>query len=477
MNRREAIKKLAGTGALLPFMPAWAWGSAKEKPVVLDRSHFPDNFKWGVAAAAYQTEGAWDVDGKAPSIWDTFTEKKRNIADQTNGKIATDFYNNYRQDIDLLKQLNFPIFRFSLSWPRIIPEGIGAINQQGIDFYHRVIDYCLASGIEPWVTIYHWDLPQALEDKGGWTNREIIDWFAEYVDVCTKNFGPKVKHWIVMNEPMSFTGLGYFFGYHAPGRKGLKTFLKAAHHAALCQAEGGRVARFNMPDAVIGTTQFTSHVEPNSNSYRDVKSAQKVDALMNRMFIEPLLGMWYPVNDFPLLGYINKYYCPGDEENIKFDFDFIGIQYYYRTVTKFSLVPPIVFMREVPADKRDVTTNQMGMEVYPKGLRHVVERYWNYPNMPKLLITESGVCFHDTLENGRVNDQQRLLYHQEILKEIVQMQKKGIDIAGYFAWSFTDNFEWAEGFNARFGLVHVDFDNQKRTIKDSGYWFQQFLSK
>ncbi|NBC82336.1 MAG: beta-glucosidase [Bacteroidetes bacterium] len=476
MHRRDLIKYLLTTGSTIPFVPALAiFGSSKKEEFILDRTAFDNDFKWGVATAAYQTEGAWDAEGKGPSIWDTFTQQPRNVKDGTNGNIASDFYNRYVEDIKLLASLNFPIFRFSLSWSRIIPSGIGQRNQKGIDFYHRVIDECLKQNIEPWVTLYHWDLPQFLEDKGGWENREIVDWFGEYVDFCTREYGHKVNNWIILNEPMSFVGLGYFLGYHAPGRRGFKTFLKAAHHAALCQGEGGRIAKTNLPNANIGTTQFSSYVAPKNGAYRHKQAANKVDALLNRFFIEPLLGMGYPTDEFPLLNYIEKYYCPGDEERLVFDYDFIGIQYYYRTVARFSLFPPFVFANEVPAEKREVPTNEMGFEYYPEGIRQVVEQYWSYPDIPNLIISESGVCFDDEVVNGRVKDDKRQAYHQNVLKELQKMRNDGIPIDGYFVWTFTDNFEWADGYDPGFGLVYVDFDTQERIVKDSGRWFRDFL--
>src|SRR5450631_787090 len=231
----------------------------------LNREAFGEDFNWGVSTAAYQIEGAHDADGKGVSIWDSFTQKKKKIFGGQHGNMACDFYNRYPDDIRLLKQMHIPNYRFSISWSRIFPEGIGRINSTGADYYHRLIDACLAQDVEPWITLYHWDLPQALEEKGGWTNREVLLWFSFYTEFCVKQFGDRVKHWMILNEPMVFTGAGYFLGVHAPGKKGLTNFLAAVHHAALCQAEGGRIVRSLNTKARVGTTFSYSHVEPYRN--------------------------------------------------------------------------------------------------------------------------------------------------------------------------------------------------------------------
>ena len=343
---------------------------------------FPKKFTWGVATSAYQTEGAWQLDGKKNSIWDTFTNAKK--FKNGNGNIATDFYNRYEKDIKLIKELNLGSFRFSISWARIFPDGIGEPLPSGVAYYHNVIDCCLKNNIEPWLTLYHWDLPQALEDQGGWTNREILNWFSYFVDFCTKEYGPKVKKWFVLNEPMSFVGLGYFMGIHAPGRRGLKNFLPAAHHATLCQAEGGRIVRKNVPDSSVGTTFSCSVVSPKNIWRRHVNAAKRLDALLNRFFIEPALGLGYPIDVIPGLKRIEKYFKPGDEHMMQFDFDFIGIQYYFRIVAQYSLLPPILFANQIPAEKRNVKTNNLGMEIYPKGLSKMLKKFSSYQNIKEI---------------------------------------------------------------------------------------------
>jgi beta-glucosidase len=448
-----------------------------DEPLTIpSRNLLRKDFKWGVASSAFQTEGAFLEDGKGPSIWDTFSAIKGNILDGSNAQQSIDFYNRYQDDLKLVDSMHFNCFRFSLSWSRIFPEGTGHLNQKGIDFYQKLIDTCLELHIEPWITLYHWDLPQALEDKGGWTNRDIVHWFTDYVDSCTRLFGDKVKNWIVLNEPMSFIGLGYFLGQHAPGRKGLHNFLPAAHHAALCQAEGGRVIRANLPDAYLGTTFSCAYINPVDKKEINVKAALRIDAMLNRFFIEPSLGLGYPADAIGIIKRIDRYYQPGDEEKLKFDFDFIGLQYYFRLVSKFSLIPPLIFANEVPASERNVMMNTMGYEIFPKGLYEVLKKFNQYKGIKDIIITESGVCLDDRLVNGRINDPDRIEYFKKSLAYILKAQQDGIPVKGFFVWTLADNFEWNQGFKQRFGLIYINYENLDRTIKDSGLWFRDFLN-
>ncbi|GAB2689167.1 GH1 family beta-glucosidase [Mucilaginibacter koreensis] len=441
----------------------------------LNRQLFGDDFAWGVSAAAFQTEGAWDTDGKGPSIWDAFTHKKGNVKNKQNADVACDFYNRYRQDIDLIKQMGIPNFRFSLSWSRIIPQGTGAINKSGVDFYNRVINYCLEQGIEPWVTIYHWDLPLALELKGGWTNRDIISWFTEYTAVCAHAFGDRVKHWMVMNEPAVFTGAGYFLGIHAPGKRGLRNFLPAVHHAVLCMSAGAKQLRSQLPSANIGTTFSCSHIEPYRQTKNDAEAASRADALINRLFIEPVLGLGYPVKELRVLKQLDKYILPGDEELMPFEFDFIGLQNYTRELVKYSFFAPYIGASLVKAQSRKVETTEMGWEVYPPAIYYILKKYDQYPQIKKMLITENGAAFKDNLINGEVDDLKRTEYLKNNIVQVLKARQEGCKVEGYFVWTLTDNFEWAEGYNPRFGLIHINFETQQRIIKNSGHWYGRFL--
>ncbi|QDK79828.1 beta-glucosidase [Spirosoma sp. KCTC 42546] len=446
-----------------------------------DHSSFGPDFVWGTATAAYQIEGAVDRDGRTPCVWDTFSRQKGKIKTGETADVACEFYDRYESDLLLHKELGFNAFRFSISWSRILPEGIGPmhggrINEAGIAFYDRLIDHCLQLGITPWITLYHWDLPHALELKGGWPNRKIVDWFADFADVCTKSFGHKVKHWIILNEPLAFSVLGYFTGQHAPGRRSFRNLLPVIHHTALAQAEGGRIVRQNVPDALVGTTFSCSPIDPFTPS--DQAAAARVDALMNRLFIEPALGLGYPTKELPFLaGIAKKVAKPGDMERLAFDFDFVGLQHYFRAVVEQSYFMPYLWAKDVSPLRRNVQTiTEMGWEVYPESMYRIIQQFAQYEGIKKIYITESGAAFYDRVERGEVNDIARVNYHQNYLQQVLRSKQDGFPVDGYFAWTFLDNFEWAEGYRPRFGLVYVDFRTQQRIVKASGRWFQQLLT-
>ena len=440
----------------------------------LQANDFGEDFIWGVSTAAYQIEGAHDIHDKGPSIWDHFTSKKGNTYQNQHGNDACEFYHKFQEDILLMRKMNIDHFRFSLSWSRILPNGTGAISSKGIQFYNDVINFCLECGITPWVTLYHWDLPLALEQKGGWTNREILGWFQEYVTVCANSFGDRVKNWMVLNEPMVFTGAGYFLGVHAPGRKGLKNFLPSVHHAVLCQAAGGRILHNLVANANIGTTFSCSQISPYRNNSRDHKAAERADAMLNRLFIEPSLGMGYPWDTIPVLKRLQSYIMPGDAENSVFDFDFVGIQNYTREKVKHSYFVPYIRAKIVKASKRKVRATLMDWEVYPPSIFKMIKRFNSYEGVKKIMITENGAAFADEIYQGGVHDEERLSYLQAYLKQVHKAQREGLKVDGYFV-TFTDNFEWAEGYYPRFGLVYIDFENQQRIVKSSGQWFSRFL--
>jgi beta-glucosidase len=437
----------------------------------LNKKLFGDNFAFGVSLSALQTEGAFDEDGKGLSIWDTFQK----IKNKDNPKIACDFYNRYKEDIAIAASLNITNFRFSLSWSRILPSGTGTVNQTGLDFYHRVIDACRENNIEPWITLYHWDLPQVLEDKGGWTNRAMIDWFSEYVSVCVRAFKDKVKYWMVLNEPMAFTGAGYFLGDHAPGKKGLKNFLQAVHHTAMCQGAGYRMIKKEYQEAEVGSTFSCSYFTPYSTSARDIQAVNRIDALLNRLFVETSLGLGYPFDDLPILKKIEKYFHAGDLELMKADFDFIGIQNYTREAVKHTFYHPRLKATLVPADKRKVYHTSMNWEVYPESIYEMIKKFSAYRGVKKIIVTENGAAFPDKVENGKINDEERIHYLSQYIQQVLRAKQEGYPVNGYFVWSLTDNFEWAEGYHPRFGLVYIDFKNQQRIIKESGYWYKKLL--
>ncbi|MCT3662806.1 beta-glucosidase [Elizabethkingia anophelis] len=443
--------------------------------MLLTKEAFGKDFIWGVSTAAYQIEGAHNMDGKGPSVWDTFVQKRNKIFRNHTGDIACDHYNRYIDDLYLMHSMNIRNYRFSISWSRILPEGTGLINQAGIDFYNRLIDLSLELGITPWVTLYHWDLPHSLEVKGGWTNRDVKDWFGDYIAICVKSFGDRVKNWMVLNEPTVFSAAGYFFGVHAPGRKSIEGFLAAAHHAALAQAHGARVIKTLQPESNVGTTFSCSHVEAYTNREKDIKAAKKADLLLNRLFIEPLLGMGYPVNEIKTLRRIEKYIKQNDERDLKFDMDFIGIQNYTREIIRYAMFVPFLQAKIVNAKDRNVEMTTMEWEVYPESIYHILKKFQAYENIPPLIITENGAAFSDTLQNNLVHDPKRLQYIQNILQQVLRAKQEGVNVNGYFVWTFLDNFEWAEGYHPKFGLVHVNFQTQQRTVKSSGHWYADFI--
>jgi beta-glucosidase len=443
---------------------------------LLNKASFGKDFKWGVSTAAFQIEGCHDADGKGLSIWDIFTAQKGKIKGGQNARTACDFYHLYKADIALIRSLNIPDFRFSISWPRLMPSGTGEVNQRGIDYYNRVIDCLLECGIEPWVTLYHWDLPYALELKGGWTNRNIVSWFEDYTALCARSFGDRVRNWMVMNEPSVFTGAGYFLGVHAPGRTGLTNYLKAVHHTTLTTAAAGRVLRNMLPDANIGTTFSCTHIEPVSLHYRDQAAAQRVDALLNRTFIEPILGMGYPQSDVPVLRKLDRYRLANDDRDMVFDFDFTGLQCYTREIVKASFFTPYIHAALVKAERRNVPCTDMKWEVFPPSIYHILKKFDAYEKIRKLIITENGAAFPDKVVQGAVMDTQRAKYIRDHLIQVLKAREEGVKVDGYFVWSLTDNFEWAEGYHPRFGLVYVNYDTQERIIKQSGLWLRDFLS-
>lgn len=443
----------------------------------LTRSHFGEDFVWGVSTSAFQIEGGHDQDGKGPSIWDEFASRRNTIANNDSPNTAANFFENYKEDIALLKELGIPNFRLSLSWARIIPEGTGAVNQAGLDFYHKVLDACIEQGIEPYVTLYHWDLPLALEKRGGWINREILDWFKEYVTVCLNAFKDKVKYWMVLNEPSVFTGGGYFLGVHAPGKKGLSNFLPAMHHALLCQSVGFTTIKQLAPEAQVGTTYSCTYVTPKSYTEKDLKATERVDCLLNSAFIEPTLGYGYPVKTLPFFKHMAKYKQPGDDELIKVSFDFIGLQNYTREVVAHNSYVPYINAKIIPANKRSVDFTAMNWEIYPKSIYYMILKYSKYDEVKKILITENGAAFYDEIKGNAINDKERIQYLQTYLEQVHYAKEKGGKVDGYFVWSLTDNFEWAEGYQRRFGLVYVDFESQQRSIKNSGFWYRDFLNK
>jgi beta-glucosidase len=445
--------------------------------IKLSSKDFGNDFMWGVAMAAAQNEGATATGGRSPSIWDDFAKSRGKIKDGSSPHTGNDFYHRYQQDLSIAQFLGFKVFRFSVSWSRILPLGIGDINLDGIAFYNRIIDECLALGLTPMITLYHWDLPACLEAKGGWTSPLMPKWFERFATVCAQSFGGRVKHWIVLNEPFGFVSLGYMLGQHAPGRIGLSNFFPALHNACLAQADGGRILRMYVNDAVIGTSFSCSSIIPYTNKQEDVEAAKRVDALLNRLMVEPVLGLGYPRGD--KFKFLEKLYFQTNawryDRRMQFDFDFIGIQYYFPIIIRHNSLVPFIQASEVKAKQRNVPRTALGWEVNPDGLYEMLKKFNAYESIKSIIITENGACYKDSLVNGAINDRERISYFQHHLSAVLRAKKEGMKVDGYLAWTLTDNFEWAEGYKARFGLVHVDFDTQERTLKKSAHWWRSFL--
>ena len=444
---------------------------------MLKAKDFGSNFLWGIATAAAQIEGNTTGNGKGASIWDTFAKRTGKIKKGHHPQFACDFYHRYKEDILLVKNLGFKVFRFSIAWSRVLPNGTGLVNKEGIDFYHHVIDECLKNDLIPYITLYHWDLPEALSKVGGWTSFGINNAFNEFVSLCAKNYGYKVKNWIVLNEPFGFTSLGYMLGIHAPGESGLTNFFSAVHHTAIAQADGVRILRAEVPEANIGTTFSCSEIIPYTQSDVDQLAAKRVDCLVNRLFVEPALGMGFPTADWDVLEkFAISHSTWRHRERMTFDFDYIGLQNYFPLVIKYNAFVPIIQAWEVKAKTRKKPYTKMGWEINADSFYRIIKQFAAYPNIKELMITENGAAFEDKFVNGEIVDQDRIKYFEGYLSAMLAAKEEGVNITGYMAWTLMDNFEWAEGYEARFGLVHNDFRTQQRTIKQSGYWWQRFLN-
>ncbi len=437
-------------------------------------ARFPEHFLFGTATAAYQVEGAWNADGKGESIWDRFAHTQGKIKGGDTGDVACDSYHRYREDVAIMKRLNQQSCRFSVAWTRIQPTGRGPINQKGIDFYSRYVDALLEAGIRPMCTVFHWDLPQALEDQGGWPNREVYKYFADYSSIVAKAFSDRVQTWAIFNEPWVFTMLGYGTGIHAPGKKSLPLFLKAAHTVNLAQGEAFRAMKAAAPNGKIGSAYSMSPGEPATNSTADTAAAARFNAINNLFFSDTALKGRYPdafEGSFP---YAVMGVQPGDDKLMRAPLDWIGINYYNRHIISDAGKggEPLVHYNEWMPAVGPITYN--GWEVWPRGLYDIVMQVTKEYNRPIIEITENGCSYADgPLPDDWTNvpDPRRTTFYKEHLAELARAIKSGADVRGYHAWSLLDNFEWAEGYSQRFGLTYVDFRDQRRTIKNSGYWY------
>jgi beta-glucosidase len=429
---------------------------------------FPDKFLWGTATAAYQIEGAPDADGKGPSIWDTFSHLPGKIEHGDNGDVACDHYHRYRDDVALMADLGLNAYRFSISWPRVQPSGSGAANAAGLDFYSRLVDALLERGITPFITLYHWDLPQALQDHGGWGNRETADRFGEYAALVGRHVGDRVKHWITFNEPWAFVVIGHLWGMHAPGATDLRLTYQSSHHVNLAHGDAVRALRAAVPGSVIGITQVSQPAYPASDSDADVEAARRFDSFVNRWYWEPALLGAYPAEVLERLGGNAPRIEDGDAQRMSPKIDFFGHNSYSRAVVQDDPSSQLMGAAQIRTDN---PATEMGWEIYPDHLYDALTRITRDYGPIDIYITENGAAFRDEVVNGAVNDPQRTDYLREHLAACHRAIQDGVKLRGYFCWSLLDNFEWAYGYGKRFGLIHVDYATQQRIVKASGRFF------
>lgn len=429
---------------------------------------------WGSATSSFQIEGGATQDGKGPSIWDTFCRIPGKIGDQSNGDIACDHYNRIESDVNLMQELGLDTYRFSISWPRIFPEGTGTLNRKGLAFYDRLVDALLAKGIEPYPTLYHWDLPQALQDKGGWTNPNISDWFADYIEPVVSQLADRVHNWTTLNEPHVFCFLGYGLPVHAPGAADRTQYMQAIRNALLAHGKAAQRIRGIHKQLRVGIANCWPLPQPLDPSHAE--AANRLDQLTNRIYFDPIIHGTVPPWVAQCMAEKGVTITDEDLKQIHQPLDFLGINYYMRMLASSTGDPAKPYTMQHPRyDGAEIT--DCGWEVYPEGLEIILKTIRDdYGNIP-VFITENGCAYNDgIMADGLIHDKRRQRYYESHIKAMHRAIDDGCDVRGYFAWSLMDNFEWAHGYSQRFGIVYVDYkDDCKRIIKDSGYWYQYMI--
>ena len=438
--------------------------------------NFPKNFLWGVATASYQIEGAYNIDGKGESIWDRFTHTPGKIKNNENGDTAVDHYHRYNEDVKLMSDINMSGYRFSMAWTRILPDGKGDINYKGIDFYSKLIDKLLENNIKPMLTLYHWDLPQKIQDIGGWSNRDTSKLFAEYANIIATKFGDKVKFISTFNEPAVFTIHGLVDGYMAPGIADMDHFIAAVHHVNLAHGLGMQAMRSTNNDLELGCVLNLSPCIPCSENPEDIEGTKIYDMYWNRIFLDPMYKGEYPAN---FINSVNKYCLEDDLVIINQKNDYIGLNHYQHTRVKndpsYLLTARGAFGNEKPFNLENVDLTLMNWEVVPEAYyKQIMELKNDYDN-PVIYLTENGCAYPDKIKNGRINDVKRIEFYKKYLSAVKKAIDDGADVRGYMTWTLMDNFEWALGFEKRFGLIHVDFDTLKRTPKESYFFYKSLI--
>jgi beta-glucosidase len=434
---------------------------------------FAGDFVWGAATASYQIEGAVNEDGRGESIWDRFSHTPGNVLNGDTGDVADDHYHRWRGDIGLMQELQLNAYRFSIAWPRVLPRGTGQVNQAGLDFYSRLVDGLLEAGIAPYATLYHWDLPQALQDQGGWANPDSIDAFADYAEVVARALGDRVSAWITHNEPWVVAFIGNYIGRHAPGIRDLPTALRVAHHLLVSHARAVPRLRAAAPGAQVGITLNYSTSRPASDRAEDVRAADLHDQYLNRWFMDPIFGRGYPAEMAQVFGERMPRVSSSELAEIAAPLDFLGVNYYFPNYVRQggelgfeSLEPPALA-------ERGFELTEMGWPVVPEAFHELLTRIGRDYQPRAIYITENGAAFDDRPSGGRVHDERRVAYLQGHLEAVQRAIQDGSPIRGYFVWSLLDNFEWGLGYSKRFGIVYVDYASQARLIKDSGRWYAE----
>ena len=437
--------------------------SADDRPSISEAGRrFPSDFLWGSATSSYQIEGAVHIDGRSESIWDRFCRRPGAIADGTNGDVACDHYHRFADDVALMRRLRLNAYRFSIAWPRVIPDGRGTVNQRGLDFYDRLVDALLADGIRPFATLYHWDLPQVLEDQGGWPVRATAEAFADYAGAVVARLGDRVNDWATLNEPFVSANHGYLTGEHAPGRRSLADSLAASHHLLVGHAMAMQRIRAASPAARVGIVLNFTPVVPVGSSPAALDRQRIVDEIENRWYSDPIGGLGYPAYTTERLGWAQREVLAGDMELISRPIDMLGINFYTRQM-----------VGAFPGERveRGAET-EMGWEIHPPALGDLLRDLHERHHFPRYFITENGAAMPDGERvDGRVIDHDRLEYIAAHLAQVHQAMEDGVPVEGYFAWSLLDNFEWGQGYRPKFGLVEVDLETQRRTPKQSALWF------
>ena len=502
MDRRNFIRGslFAGAGALLGGRGVAAKLSSSQNQIPgaipsaqIDKSRFPSGFLWGMASAAYQVEGAWNADGKGESNWDRFSHTVGKIKGGATADVACDQYHRYKEDIAILKRLNQKSYRFSTSWARVQPAGVGTVNHKGIDYYSRLVDALLEADIRPFCTLYHWDLPQALEDRGGWPNRDLAGYFADFAGVLAKNLGDRITVWAPFNMSWTFTYYGYGVGVFPPGRASFTEFLKAAHTVNLAQGEAFRAIKAASSKATVGSAYGMAPAYPKTDSEADRAATARYHAMNNTYFLNCAVHGEYPKAFVGETPYEAMGYKAGDDKIMRVPLDWLGFHYYTRRVVSNAAgnaVPGNAgrFGTETEGEggsaARDPLTQihvemptegpltEAGLEIWPRGIYDLVTQISREYNQPIIEISENGCCYLDCPdETGRVPDTRRIAFHRGILAELARAIADGAKVRAYHAWSLVDNFEWLDGYTQRYGLTYIDFRNQKRTVKDSGLWY------